>query len=108
MNTFQSGFTSGPANYLTLAPAHSRNLLSCGYVDPEVDAWLDGVWETDDDDEREELLRRVSARLAEEAVIFPPVYPRAAFAQRRELSPLDPDGLRISRLAPHTLRFASS
>ncbi|MEZ5180057.1 MAG: ABC transporter substrate-binding protein [Acidimicrobiales bacterium] len=108
MNTFQSGFTSGPANYLTLAPAHSRNLLSCGYADPELDGWLDRVWATDDDDERAGLLRQVSARLAEEAVMFPPVYPRAALAQRRELSPLDPEQLRISRLAPHELRFTSS
>ena len=80
MNTFQSGFTSGPANYLTLAPAHSRNLLSCGYVDPELDGWIDRVWETDDDAERADLLRRVSARLAEEAVIFPPV--RVLFSLR--------------------------
>lgn len=105
MNTFQSGFTSGPANYLTLAPAHSKNLLSCGYVDEELDGWMDTVWETADDAVREQHLRKITARLAEEAVIFPPVYPELALAQRRELSPVDPDGLRISRIAPQDLRF---
>lgn len=105
MNTFQSGFTSGPANYLTLAPAHSRNLLSCGYVDEEVDAWMDLVWSTSDDAEREGALRRITRRLAEQHVIFPPAYPKLALAQRKELSTLDVDALRISRLQPHTLTF---
>lgn len=105
MNTFQSGFTSGPANYLTLTPADSRNLLSCGYVDPEVDAWMDTVWQTDDEDERDLALRHLNRRLAREAVIFPPVYPELLMAQRRELSPVDVDGLRISRLRPHRLSF---
>jgi peptide/nickel transport system substrate-binding protein len=105
MNTFQSGFTSGHANYLTLAPAHSRNVLTCGYHDDEVDAWIDEVWETTDDTARELALRSISRRLAEDAVIFPPVYARLAVAQRRELSALDPVQLRISRLSPQSLRF---
>lgn len=105
MNTFQSGFTSGPANYMTLTPAHSRNLLSCGYVDPEVDTWMDTIWQTYDEDERDDALRKVNRRLAEAAVIFPPVYPALAMAQRRELSPVDTDSLRISRIRPHGLRF---
>lgn len=107
MNTFQSGFTSGPANYLTLTPAHSRNILSCGYVDEEVDGWMDQVWETDDDDARVDALRSISRRLAEEAVIFPPAYPKLAMAQRVELSPIDVDRLRISRIEPQNLRFVS-
>ncbi|MCB0978379.1 MAG: ABC transporter substrate-binding protein [Acidimicrobiales bacterium] len=105
MNTFQSGFTSGPANYLTLAPAHSRNILSCGYVDPDVDAWMDSVWETDVDAERVDALGKINRRLAEEAVIFPPVYPKLAMAQRVELSPLDRERLRISRIEPQHLHF---
>jgi len=105
MNTFQSGFTSGPANYLTLAPAHSRNVLTCGYHDDEVDAWIDEVWATSDDAAREQALQSITRRLAEEAVIFPPVYAKLAVAQRRELSALDPVQLRISRLSPQSLRF---
>jgi|GEM_PF-4506233 len=105
MNTFQSGFTSGPANYLTLTPAHSRNILSCGYVDEEVDAWMDEVWATHDDAARVDALRNISRRLAEQAVIFPPVYPKLAMAQRVELSPVDLDRLRISRIEPQHLRF---
>lgn len=108
MNTFQSGFTSGPANYLTLTPAHSRNILACGYVDPEVDRWMDEVWATGDEAARVDALRNISRRLAEEAVIFPPVYPKLAMAQRVELSPIDLDRLRISRIEPHRLRFVDS
>lgn len=107
MNTFQSGFTSGPANYLTLTPGDSRNLLSCGYVDPEVDAWMDTVWQTDDDDDRVAALQQINRRLAEAAVMFPPVYPKLVMAQRRELSPVDVDALRISRLRPQHLSFVS-
>jgi peptide/nickel transport system substrate-binding protein len=107
MNTFQSGFTSGPANYLTLAPAHSQNLLSCGYANPEVDAWLDTVWRTGDDAEREEALRNVTRVLAEDAVIFPPAYPKLALAQRREVSPIAEGPLRTSRIQPQLLRFES-
>ena len=107
MNTFQSGFTSGPANYLTFAPAHSQNLLSCGYVNREVDSLLDTVWTTSDHEERAEALRRADRILAEDAVIFPPVYPKLALAQRVELSPVDPANLRTSRLEPHRLRFVT-
>lgn len=105
MNTFQSGFTSGPANYLTLAPAHSQNLLSSGYVDPEVDELLDLVWQTSDEAEREQALRAITRQLAVDAVIFPPVYPKLAMAQRRELSPVAPGPLRASRIRPQALRF---
>lgn len=105
MNTFQSGFTSGPANYLTLTPGHSENILACGYEDPELDAWIDEVWQTADPDARVGALRRITRRLAEEAVMFPPVYPKLAMAQRVELSPIDEDALRISRINPQLLRF---
>jgi peptide/nickel transport system substrate-binding protein len=105
MNTFQSGFTSGPANYLVLAPASSTNILACGYQDQEVDRLVETIWETADDAEREAALRRLNRRLAEDAVIFPPVYPKLALAQRTELSPLDREQLRISRLAPQRLSF---
>lgn len=107
MNLFQSGFTSGPANYMTLTPAHSRNLLSCGYQDPEVDAWMDAVWETEHETERIEALGKISRRLAEEAIIFPPVYPKLAMAQRKELSPIDTNSLRISRINPQNMRFVN-
>ena len=105
MNTFQSGFTSGPANYLVLSPASSTNILSCGYRNPRVDRLLDTVWATDDDGEREQALRELNQVLADDSVIFPPVYPKLAVAQRAELSPLDPRTLRVSRLAPQTLHF---
>jgi peptide/nickel transport system substrate-binding protein len=108
MNTFQSGFTSGPANYLTLAPAHSQNLLSSGYVNPKVDAWMDTVWQTSDDAEREEALRNISRTLAEDAVIFPPAYPKLALAQRKELSPIAEGPLRTSRIQPQLLKFQST
>lgn len=107
MNTFQSGFTSGPANYLTLAPAHSQNLLSCGYVNPDVDAWMDTVWQTSDPAEREEALRNISRTLAADAVIFPPAYPKLALAQRNELSPIATGPLRTSRINPQLLTFES-
>ena len=104
-NTFQSGFTSGPANYLTLAAAHSQNLLSNGFADPEVDAWLDEVWQTSDEAARDVALRNVNGRLAGQAVITPPAYPKLAVAQRKELSPIDVADLRTSRLALHRLHF---
>ena len=104
-NTFQSGFTSGPANYLTLAAAHSQNLLSNGFSDPEVDAWLDEIWQTSDEDARDEALRNVNRRVAEQNAIIPPAYPKLAIAQRKELSKLDVSNLRTSRLALHELRF---
>ena len=107
MNTFQSGFTSGPANYLTLTPGNSENILSCGYVDPEVDEWMAAVWETGDADARVDALRKINRRLAEEAVIFPPVYPKLALAQRVELSPIDVDGLRASRINPQLMTFVT-
>lgn len=107
MNTFQSGFTSGPANYLTLTPANSQNILTCGYVDPEVDDWMAAVWETDDDAARVDALRSINQRLAEEAVIFPPVYPQLAMAQRVELSPIDVEALRTSRINPQAMQFVT-
>lgn len=107
MNTFQSGFTSGPANYLTLTPGDSRNLLTCGYNDPEVDGWMDVVWQTTDENERDEALRNINRRLAEQAVMFPPVYPDLMMAQRSELSPIDVEGLRVSRLRPQRLAFVT-
>ncbi|MDI2125276.1 ABC transporter substrate-binding protein [Yinghuangia seranimata] len=105
MNTFSSGFTSGPANYLTLAPASSTNVLACGYKNPEVDKAIDTVWQATDPAERTAALRTVDRILAEDAVIFPPLYPELVVAQRTELSPVNPAQLKICRLAPHTLRF---
>ncbi|NUS55085.1 MAG: ABC transporter substrate-binding protein [Streptomycetaceae bacterium] len=105
MNTFMSGFTSGPANYLTLAPASSTNVLACGYTNPEVDKAIDTVWQTADQNERVQALATVDRALAEDAVIFPPVYPELVVAQRNELSPLDRDLLKVCRLSPQTLRF---
>ncbi|MCF2526081.1 ABC transporter substrate-binding protein [Yinghuangia soli] len=108
MNTFSSGFTSGPANYLTLAPASSSNVLSCGYKNPAVDAAIDTVWQTTDPAARIAALKTVDRALAEDAVIFPPVYPELVVAQRTELSPLNQAQLKICRLSPQTLRFTDA
>ena len=105
MNLFQSGFTSGPANYLTLAPADSTNILSCGYKNPKVDQLIATVWQTSDDAVRKDALMQVTRILAEDMVIFPPAYPRLAVAQRVEVSPVDEQLLRVSRIAPQTLHF---
>jgi peptide/nickel transport system substrate-binding protein len=105
MNTFQSGFTSGPANYLTLAPADSTNILSCGYKNPRVDKLMATVWQTSDDAERAAALVELDQILAEDAVIFPPAYPKLAVARRDELSPLNENLMRVSRLSPQTLHF---
>jgi peptide/nickel transport system substrate-binding protein len=105
MNTFQSGFTSGPANYLTLAPADSTNVLSCGYKNPVADALLAVVWQTTDDNARAAALTKLDKILAEDAVIFPPAYPRLAVARLASLSPVDDNLLRASRLSPQTLHF---
>lgn len=105
MNTFQSGFTSGPANYLTLAPADSTNVLSCGYNNPVADALLAVVWQTTDDNARAAALTKLDRILAEDAVIFPPAYPRLAVARLTSLSPIDENLMRASRLSPQTLHF---
>ena len=105
MNLFQSGFTSGPANYLTLAPADSTNILSCGYKNPKVDQLIATVWQTSDDAVRKDALMQVTRILAEDMVIFPPAYPRLAVAQRVEVSPVNEQLLRVSRIAPQTLHF---
>lgn len=105
MNLFQSGFTSGPANYLTLAPADSTNVLSCGYKNPVVDALIAEIWQTTDNAARSAALTKVNRILAEDAVIFPPAYPRLAIARRSELSPVDDTLLRASRISPQTLHF---
>ncbi|MEU8135502.1 ABC transporter substrate-binding protein [Streptodolium elevatio] len=105
MNTFMSGFTSGPANYLTLAPASSTNVLACGYKNPVVDQAIDTVWQTTDPAARTAALKAVDRALAEDAVIFPPVHPELIVAQRRELSPLNTAQLKVCRLSPQTLRF---
>lgn len=105
MNTFSSGFTSGPANYLTLAPASSTNVLSCGYRNPVVDQAIDVVWQTTDAGARTAALKTIDRVLAEDAVIFPPVYPELVVAQRREVSAVNPAQLKICRLSPQTLRF---
>ncbi|WP_436788774.1 ABC transporter substrate-binding protein [Yinghuangia sp. YIM S10712] len=107
MNTFSSGFTSGPANYLTLAPASSTNVLSCGYRNPAVDQAVDTVWQTTDSAERVAALRTIDRALAEDAVIFPPVHPELVVAQRRELSPLNAAQLKVCRLSPQTLSFTA-
>ncbi|MEO6822825.1 MAG: ABC transporter substrate-binding protein [Candidatus Nanopelagicales bacterium] len=105
MNTFQSGFTSGPANYLTLAPADSTNVLSCGYHNPVADALLAVVWQTTDDKARAAALAKLDRILAEDAVIFPPAYPRLAVARLASLSPVDENLLRASRISPQKLHF---
>lgn len=107
MNMFQSGFTSGPANYLALAPADHTNVLSCGYRNPEIAALTATAWRTSDPQERAAALTRMNRILTDEAVMFPPVYPKLIVAQRRELSPVSEDMLRISRIAPHTMSFVS-
>ncbi|WP_067177759.1 ABC transporter substrate-binding protein [Microtetraspora niveoalba] len=106
MNRFSSGFTSGDANYLALSPAQSRSVLACGYENRAVDTALDRVWTTADQDERDRLLREVNATLAEDAVMFPPVYPKMIVGQRAGVSPLDPARMRISRLGTPRLRPA--
>ena len=105
MNMFQSGFTSGPANYLTLAPADSTNILSCGYKNPQVDELIAVVWQTSDDAERKDALVKLNRILAEDVVIFPPAYPRLAVARRVEVSPVNEQLMRVSRLSPQTLHF---
>ncbi len=108
MNMFQSGFTSGPANYMTLAPADSTNVLSCGYHNEEVNKLIAVVWQTFDDAEREDALKKVNRILAEDAVIFPPAYPRLALARRNEITPVDEQMLRVSRIEFQNLKFATS
>lgn len=105
LNLFQSGFTSGPANYMTMAPADSSNVLSCGYANPEVDALFQTVWASADEGERERALIEINRILADDAVIFPPAYPKLVLAHRKEVSAPDPDFLRISRILPQNLRL---
>lgn len=107
MNVFQSGFTSGPANYMALAPAQSTSVLSCGFVNAEVDRLMDTVWRTSDDEEREASMRRINEILVEEAVMFPPVYPKIVVARLATVSPLNRHQLRISRVAPQTLSLST-
>jgi peptide/nickel transport system substrate-binding protein len=107
MNTFQTGFTSGPANYLTLTPGDSTNILSCGYKNPVVDRQMASVWSTTEESKRVAALKDINKHLAEDSVIFPPCYPKLVVARRAELSPLDPQQMKISRLSPQTLRFVS-
>lgn len=107
MNLFQSGFTSGPANYMALAPAQSTSVLSCGFVNEEVDRLMDTVWRVSDDEVRAESLRRINEILIEEAVMFPPVYPKIVVARLASVSALDRRQLRISRVAPHNLALTS-
>ncbi|MEU8249676.1 ABC transporter substrate-binding protein [Nonomuraea sp. NPDC048916] len=104
MNRFASGFTSGDANYLTLSPALSTSVLSCGYRNQEVDTAIERMWTTDDQAERDRLLGQVNARLARDAVMFPPVYPKMIVGQRTTVSPLDPAAMKISRLGTPRLR----
>ncbi|WP_433346746.1 ABC transporter substrate-binding protein [Microtetraspora malaysiensis] len=104
MNRFSSGFTSGDANYLALSPAQSTSVLSCGYENAAVDTALDRVWATTDQAERDVLLKQVNAALTEDAVMFPPVYPKMIVGQRAGVSPLDPGRMRISRLGTANLR----
>lgn len=103
--TFQSGFTSGPANYLVLTPADETSILSCGYKNPDVTRLMATVWQTADDQERVDALRRIDRIVADDAVMFPPVYPKLAIARRTELSAPDPRQLRISRLGLQNLHF---
>ncbi|GGT16832.1 ABC transporter substrate-binding protein [Nonomuraea spiralis] len=104
MNRFSSGFTSGDANYLTLSPALSTSVLACGYRDKDVDTAIERIWATDDQAERDRLLTRVNARITEDAVMFPPVYPQMIVGRRDDVSPLDPARLRINRLGTTRLR----
>ncbi|WP_176407976.1 ABC transporter substrate-binding protein [Actinomadura sp. BRA 177] len=106
MNKFASGFTSGAANYLTLSPAQSGSVLACGYRDTAVDKALDRVWETSDHDERARLLKGVNRTLAEDAVMFPPAYPKMVIGQRDTVAPMYPARMRISRLGVAHLRPA--
>lgn len=108
MNRFSSGFTSGDANYLTLSPAQSKSVLACGYHNADVDTALDRIWATSDQGERDRLLREVNKALTEDAVMFPPVYPKLTLAQRRGVSPMDASRMRISRLGLAALRPAGA
>ncbi|MFE3454209.1 ABC transporter substrate-binding protein [Nonomuraea sp. NPDC059194] len=104
MNRFASGFTSGDANYLTLSPALSTSVLACGYHNKDVDAAIERIWATDDRAERDRLLQEVNAQITEDAVMFPPVYPKMIVGQRSSVSPLDPARMSISRLGTARLR----
>ncbi|WP_214316867.1 ABC transporter substrate-binding protein [Nonomuraea sediminis] len=104
MNRYSSGFTSGDANYLTLSPALSTSVLACGYHNEAVDAAIERIWATDDQAERDRLLTKVNARLAQDAVMFPPVYPKMIVGQRTSVTPLSPARMRISRLGTTSLR----
>lgn len=105
MNVFQSGFTSGPANFMTMAPGQSTNVLACGFADPECDELMTRIWETEDEQERTRALSRVNEILLENDVITPPVYPKLVLARRQEVSPFDETMLRISRIQPQKLHF---
>lgn len=107
MNVFQSGFTSGPANYMALAPAQSTSVLSCGFVNQEVDELMDTVWRSSDEAVRAASMRRVNEILIEEAVMFPPVYPKIVVARLKSVSPLNQRQLEISRVGPQNLTLAS-
>ncbi|MFI0349103.1 ABC transporter substrate-binding protein [Actinomadura sp. 9N407] len=106
MNRFASGFTSGAANYLTLSPAQSGGVLACGYRDAAVDRALARVWETSDQAERDRLLKQVNRTLAEDTVMFPPVYPKMVVGQRDGVTAMDPAQMRISRLGVSRIRPA--
>jgi peptide/nickel transport system substrate-binding protein len=107
MGYYQSGLGSGNANFLTLSPAETSNILNSGYGNPEVDSLIQRTWASGDPAERTALIKQLNVILVRDAVMMPPVYPRTVIAQSTQVSPLSRPALKLSRLDLASLRMLS-
>ncbi|MDI2124968.1 ABC transporter substrate-binding protein [Yinghuangia seranimata] len=107
MGYYQSGLGSGNANFLTLSPAETTNILNSGYTNPEVDGLIQRTWASADPAERTGLIKQLNTTLVRDAVMIPPVYPKTVIAQSKRVTGLSQGALKLSRLDLASLRILS-
>lgn len=99
MGVWQSGFATGNSNLIVFTPAMSSNVLNPGYRNATVDDALNQVFATDSVAERDAQLKIAAAQLIEDTWIVPPVYPKLIVAQRKDITEINQDLLRVSRIS---------
>lgn len=99
MGVWQSGFATGNSNIIVFSPAMKGNVLNPGYDNQIVNDAMKVVYETDSVAERDTQLRIAAAQLIQDTWIVPPVYPKLIMAQRKDITDVNQNLLKVSRIS---------
>lgn len=98
MTVYESGFGGGKTSFVVLSGLSSQNPLNLGYKNPKLDTLLYEAWSTLDAIQRTQYCQRAAAIVAADAIDVPPVYPKFIVAQRTDVSTIDDDLMKVSRI----------